>query len=85
MRWLCSFVLTCAAVDACCLQSVAFSASPVFAAGAVWFVGFALAALVACCCRCCRGSPTRDDDYSYSRKTFAASLLLLLAFTATAM
>ncbi|KAM3207280.1 hypothetical protein ACQJBY_062469 [Aegilops geniculata] len=72
-------------VDACCLQSVAFSAAPAFAAAAVWLVGFALAALVACCCRCCRGSPTRDDDYSYSRKTFAASLLLLLAFTATAM
>ncbi|KAF7111545.1 hypothetical protein CFC21_111546 [Triticum aestivum] len=65
------------------IASVAFSAAPVFAAAAVWLVGFALAALVACCCRCCRGSPTRDDDYSYSRKTFAASLLLLLAFTAT--
>ncbi|KAM3214901.1 hypothetical protein ACQJBY_067071 [Aegilops geniculata] len=67
------------------IASVAFSAAPVFAAAAVWLVGFALAALVACCCRCCRGSPTRDDDYSYSRRTFAASLLLLLAFTATAI
>ncbi|XP_044959521.1 uncharacterized protein LOC123410645 [Hordeum vulgare subsp. vulgare] len=68
------------------VASVAFSAAPVFAAAAVWFAGLALAALAACCCRCCsRGSPTRDDDYSYSRKTFAASLLLLLAFTATAI
>ncbi|KAM0930365.1 hypothetical protein ACQ4PT_001085 [Festuca glaucescens] len=65
------------------VQSVAFSAAPVFAAAAVWFVAFALLGLVACCCRCCRGKTT--SDYTYSRKTFAVSLLLVLAFTATAI
>jgi hypothetical protein len=65
------------------VQSVAFSAAPVFAVAAVWFVAFAVASLVACCCRCCRGKTA--SDYTYSRKTFAVSLLLVLAFTATAV
>ncbi|XP_047056488.1 uncharacterized protein LOC124662725 [Lolium rigidum] len=65
------------------IASVAFSAAPVFAAAAAWFVAFALAGLVACCCRCCRGKTI--SDYSYSRKKFAVSLLLVLAFTATAI
>uniref|UniRef100_A0ACD6AAZ0 Uncharacterized protein n=1 Tax=Avena sativa TaxID=4498 RepID=A0ACD6AAZ0_AVESA len=70
----------------CMLQSVAFSAAPVFAVAAVWFVAFALAALVFCCCRCCRGGGgTAASDYTYSRKTFVASLLLVLAFTAAAV
>ena len=54
-----------------------------FAAAAVWFLAFALAGLVACCCCCCRGKTT--SDYTYSRKTFGVSLLLVIAFTATAI
>nr|XP_051203573.1 uncharacterized protein LOC127317086 [Lolium perenne] len=65
------------------IASVAFSAAPAFAAAAVWFVAFALAGLVACCCRCCRGGTI--SDYSYSRKKFAVSLILVLAFTAAAV
>uniref|UniRef100_A0ACD5ZD01 Uncharacterized protein n=1 Tax=Avena sativa TaxID=4498 RepID=A0ACD5ZD01_AVESA len=64
------------------IASVAFSAAPVFAVAAVWFAAFALACLVACCCRCCRGG---SSDYTYSRRTFVASLILVLAFTAAAV
>ncbi|KQK16791.2 hypothetical protein BRADI_1g30640v3 [Brachypodium distachyon] len=66
------------------IASVAFSAAPVFAVGAVWFIAVAAAGLVACCCCCCcsRGS---SSDYSYSRTIFTVSLVLLLTFTATAI
>ncbi|KAM0839235.1 hypothetical protein ACQ4PT_060451 [Festuca glaucescens] len=57
--------------------------APVFAAAVVWFIVFAFAGLVACCCRCCRGKTI--SDYSYSRKKFAVSLILVLAFTAAAV
>lgn len=64
------------------MQSAGFSAAPVFAFAALWFVAVAVAALVACCCSCCcRGS----SSYSYSRRVFALSLLFLLVFTAAAM
>lgn len=64
------------------LASVGFSAAPVFVAAAVWFVVFAVAAFIACCCRCCRGG---NGDYSYSRVAFVVSLVLLLLFTAAAI
>ncbi|KAK3152322.1 hypothetical protein QOZ80_2BG0157370 [Eleusine coracana subsp. coracana] len=61
--------------------SVGFTAAPVFAAAAVWFVVFGIALFLAgCCfCCCCTGRAT-----SYSRACLAVSLLLLLAATAAA-
>ncbi|KAJ1260108.1 hypothetical protein BS78_10G206900 [Paspalum vaginatum] len=64
------------------LASAGFSAAPVFVVAALWFVAVAAAALVACCC-CCRGGG--GSNYSYSRRVFALSLLLLLVFTAAAV
>lgn len=68
------------------LASAGFSAAPVFAFAALWFVAVAVAALwlVSCCC-CCRGGNGNGNSYSYSRRVFALSLLLLLAFTAAAV
>ncbi|CAD6338887.1 unnamed protein product [Miscanthus lutarioriparius] len=68
------------------LASAGFSAAPVFAFAALWFVAVAAAALVACCCSCCccRGGGG-SSSYSYSRRVFALSLLLLLVFTAAAV
>ncbi|CAM0909218.1 unnamed protein product [Alopecurus aequalis] len=80
LLWLHCSTYVCAHAS---VQSVAFSAAPVFAAAAVWLVAFALASIVACCCRCCHGKTA--SDYTYSRKTFAVSLLLVLAFTAAAV
>ncbi|OEL20833.1 hypothetical protein BAE44_0018149 [Dichanthelium oligosanthes] len=63
------------------LASAGFSAAPLFVLAALWFVAVAAAALVACCSCCCRGS----NNYSYSRRVFALSLVLLLVFTAAAI
>ncbi|KAL6629971.1 hypothetical protein ACP70R_029736 [Stipagrostis hirtigluma subsp. patula] len=63
--------------------SIGFTAAPVFAAGAAWFVVFGIALFVTgcCCCFCCcRG---RRGD-SYSRACLVVSLVLLLAATAAA-
>ncbi|GJM90411.1 hypothetical protein PR202_ga06688 [Eleusine coracana subsp. coracana] len=61
--------------------SVGFTAAPVFAAAAVWFVVFGIALFLAgsCFCCCCTGRAT-----SYSRACLAVSLVLLLAATAAA-
>ncbi|WVZ79208.1 hypothetical protein U9M48_026814 [Paspalum notatum var. saurae] len=61
------------------LASAGFSAVPVFVVAALWFVAVAAAALVACCC----GGGA--SNYSYSRRVFTLSLLLLLVFTAAAV
>ncbi|CAL5053984.1 unnamed protein product [Urochloa decumbens] len=66
------------------LASAGFSAAPVFVLAALWFVAVAAAALVACCCRCCRGG-AGGSNYSYSRRAFALSLVLLIVFTAAAV
>ncbi|TKW22136.1 hypothetical protein SEVIR_4G209100v4 [Setaria viridis] len=65
------------------LASAGFSAAPVFVIAALWFVAVAAAALVSCCCRCCRGGG--NSNYSYSRRVFALSLVLLIVFTASAI
>lgn len=62
------------------LQSVGFSAAPVFAAAGVWFAVFGVALFLAGCCYCC--CPSRST--SYSRAALVVSLLLLLTFTAAA-
>jgi len=64
------------------VQSAGFSAAPVFLLAALWFVAVAAAALLAFCCRCCRGG---SSNYSYSRRVFAISLVLLIVFTAAAV
>ncbi|CAN6200982.1 unnamed protein product [Urochloa humidicola] len=68
------------------LASAGFSAAPVFVLAALWFVAVAAAALVASCCRCCRGGAgAGGSNYSYSRRVFALSLVLLTVFTAAAV
>lgn len=68
------------------LASAGFSAAPVFAFAALWFVAAAAALVSCCCCFCCRGGGNGNgNSYSYSRRVFALSLLLLLAFTAAAV
>ena len=80
--FLCSDVHVVRRPVCCCVQSAGFSAAPVFVLAALWFVAVAAAALLACCCRCCRGG---GSNYSYSRRVFAISLVLLIVFTAAAV
>ena len=62
-------------------QSVGFTAAPVFAAAAVWFVVFGIALFLAGCCFCC--CPGGGDAH-HSRACLVVSLVLLLAATAAA-
>nr|CAB3445864.1 unnamed protein product [Digitaria exilis] len=61
--------------------SVGFTAAPVFAAAAVWFVVFGIALFLAGCCFCCCPS---GGGTSYSRACLVLSLVLLLVATAAA-
>jgi hypothetical protein len=63
------------------LQSVGFSAAPVFAAAGIWFAVFGAALFLAGCCYCC--CPSRST--SYSRAGLVISFALLLLFTAAAV
>nr|ACN26192.1 unknown [Zea mays] len=60
--------------------SVGFTAAPVFAAAAVWFVVFGIGLFIAGCCFCC--CPGAGD--AYSRACLCVSLVLLLVATAAA-
>lgn len=62
-------------------QSVGFTAAPVFAAAAVWFVVFGITLFLAACCFCCCPN---DRRRSYSRACLVVSLILLLVATAAA-
>uniref|UniRef100_A0A0E0CGS9 Uncharacterized protein n=1 Tax=Oryza meridionalis TaxID=40149 RepID=A0A0E0CGS9_9ORYZ len=62
--------------------SVGFTAAPVFAAAAIWFVVFGVALFLAGCCFCC--CPGSRGGGSYSCTALVVSLVLLLAFTAAA-
>uniref|UniRef100_A0A0E0JWF9 Uncharacterized protein n=1 Tax=Oryza punctata TaxID=4537 RepID=A0A0E0JWF9_ORYPU len=62
--------------------SVGFTAAPVFAAAAIWFVVFGVALFLAGCCFCCCHG--RGGGDSYSCTALVVSLVLLLAFTAAA-
>uniref|UniRef100_A0A0D9VD16 Uncharacterized protein n=1 Tax=Leersia perrieri TaxID=77586 RepID=A0A0D9VD16_9ORYZ len=64
--------------------SVGFTAAPVFAAAAIWFVVFGVALFLAACCFCCCPSRRRAGADDYSCTAIAVSLVLLLAFTAAA-
>ncbi|XWS26187.1 hypothetical protein CRYUN_Cryun26dG0009500 [Craigia yunnanensis] len=63
------------------MQSVAFTAVPLFAVAAIWFVGFGLCLLLIFLCYfCCKRRP-----YGYSRIAYAISLFFLVLFTVAAM
>lgn len=64
-----------------CLQSVGFTAVPLFVIAFVWFVGFGLCLSLICLCYfCCATQP-----YGYSRMAYALSLILLVVFTIAAV
>lgn len=64
-----------------CMQSVGFTAAPLFLIGMVWFVGFGVVLLLIACYVCC----CRRKSYSYSRTAYALSLILLVLFACAAM
>ncbi|CAN6230602.1 unnamed protein product [Urochloa humidicola] len=64
--------------------SVGFTAAPVFAAAAIWFVLFGITLFLAGCCFCCCPTSSSSSSASYSRACLAISLVLLLAATAAA-
>uniref|UniRef100_A0A0E0NAU3 Uncharacterized protein n=1 Tax=Oryza rufipogon TaxID=4529 RepID=A0A0E0NAU3_ORYRU len=64
--------------------SVGFTAAPVFAAAAIWFVVFGVSLFLAGCCFCCCPGSSRRGGGSYSCTALVVSLVLLLAFTAAA-
>ncbi|KAI3766221.1 hypothetical protein L2E82_16273 [Cichorium intybus] len=59
------------------VSSVSFTAVPLFAIAAIWFVGFGLFLLLTCCCYCC----LRRSPYGYSRTAYTLSLVFLSFFT----
>nr|XP_043614836.1 uncharacterized protein LOC122586885 [Erigeron canadensis] len=61
--------------------SVAYTAVPLFAIAAIWFVGFGLCLLLICCCYCC----CRRNAYGYSKIAYALSLIFLTLFTISAI
>ncbi|KAJ0571017.1 putative transmembrane protein [Helianthus annuus] len=63
------------------MQSVLYTAAPLFGIAAVWFVGFGLSLLSICFCYCC----CRRTPYGYSRTTYALSLAFLALFTIAAI
>ncbi len=63
------------------MQSVAYTAVPVFSVAAVWFLGFGLCILVIIFCYLCR----KREPYGYSPTCYALSLILLILFTFAAM
>jgi len=63
------------------MQSVAFSAVPLFITAAVWFFVFGVCLLVICLCHFC----FRREPVGYSRVAYALSLIFLVLFTLTAM
>ncbi|XP_022730635.1 uncharacterized protein LOC111285439 [Durio zibethinus] len=61
--------------------SVAFTALPLFAIAAIWFVGFGLCLLLIFLCYFCY----KRQPYGYSRIAYAISLIFLVLFTVAAM
>ncbi|KAK5830237.1 hypothetical protein PVK06_014031 [Gossypium arboreum] len=61
--------------------SVAYTAVPLFAIAAIWFVGFGLCLLLVCIFYfCCKRQP-----YGYSQIAYATSLVFLVLFTIAAI
>lgn len=64
------------------IQSVGFTAVPLFAIAAIWFLGFGLCfSLMFLCYFCCK----QRHPYGYSRTAYALSLIFLALFTILAM
>ncbi|KAI5355158.1 PREDICTED: transmembrane [Prunus dulcis] len=61
--------------------SVGFTAAPLFAVAAIWFLSFGLCLLIICVCYFC----CKRQTYSYSRTAYALSLIFLILFTIAAM
>lgn len=61
--------------------SVAFTAVPLFAIAAIWFVAFGLCLFIIGLCYCC----CSREPYGYSRTAYALSLILLILFTIAAI
>lgn len=63
------------------MQSVAYTAVPMFSIAAVWFLGFGLCLFTIGVCYFCR----KREPYGYSPTCYALSLILLMLFTFTAV
>ncbi|CAN6449949.1 unnamed protein product [Victoria cruziana] len=63
--------------------SVGFTAAPLFAIAAAWFVIFGLTLFFVVCCYCC--FPERRRGYPYSKTAYALSLFFLIVFTIAAI
>lgn len=63
------------------MQSVGFSAAPLFILAVVWFLGFLLVLMFLCFHYFCCG----HRKYSYSRIAYACSLACLILFTVAAI
>ncbi|BBG95550.1 hypothetical protein Prudu_004125 [Prunus dulcis] len=61
--------------------SVGFTAAPLFAVAAIWFLSFGLCLLIICVCYFC----CKRQTYGYSRTAYALSLIFLILFTIAAM
>ncbi|KAJ7966216.1 putative Transmembrane protein [Quillaja saponaria] len=61
--------------------SVGFTAVPLFAVAAVWFLGFGLCLLLISLCYFCH----KRQTYGYSRTCYSLSLVLLILFTLAAI
>lgn len=61
--------------------SVGYTAGPLFAVAAVWFLGFGICLLVICMCHICH----RSKSIGYSRVAYILSLIFLLFFTIMAI
>ncbi|XP_004292739.1 PREDICTED: uncharacterized protein LOC101314155 [Fragaria vesca subsp. vesca] len=61
--------------------SVGFTAVPLFAIAAVWFLGCGLCLLLICICHFC----CQRKTYGYSRTAYALSLIFLVLFSITTM
>jgi len=63
------------------MQSVAYTAVPMFSIAAVWFLGFGLCLMTIGVCYFCR----KREPYGYSPTCYALSLILLILFTFAAV
>ncbi|WRX27824.1 hypothetical protein QQP08_020311 [Theobroma cacao] len=63
------------------VESVGFTAAPLFLIAAFWFLGFGMCLLVITLCHCC----CRRQHYDYSQTIYLLSLFFLTLFTIAAV
>ena len=63
------------------MQSVGFTAVPLFVIAAVWFLAFGLCLCLICLFRFCR----KKESYGYSKTVYVLSLIVLIILTITTM